>query len=88
MGDNKVTVYSTPTCPFCKMAKEFLKENKVDFKDLNVAEDEKARNEMIEKSGQMGVPVIDINGTVIIGFDKDKISEELGLGDSEMKKAA
>ena len=73
----KVLVYSTPTCPFCKMAKEFLKDKKIAFKDLNVAEDDKARSDMIEKSGQMGVPVLDINGTIIIGFDKEAIKKAL-----------
>ena len=73
----KVLMYSTPTCPFCKMAKEFLKDKKIAFKDLNVAEDDKARSDMIEKSGQMGVPVLDINGTIIIGFDKEAIKKAL-----------
>lgn len=72
-----VKVYSTPTCPYCHMAKEFLKENKVEFEDINVAEDEKARNEMVEKSGQMGVPVIEINGKILVGFDKEALKKEL-----------
>ena len=75
----KVKVYSTPTCPYCEMAKEFLKENNVEFEDINVATDEKAAREMIEKSGQMGVPVIEINGTIIVGFDEEKIKNALGL---------
>ena len=75
----KVTVYSTPTCPYCKMAKEFLKENKIKFEDVNVAENRKAQEEMIKKSGQMGVPVIDIEGAIIIGFDKQEIKKALGL---------
>jgi glutaredoxin 3 len=75
-----VTVYSTPTCPWCKKVKEWLTENKVDFKDVNVAEDEKARDEMIEKSGQMGVPVILIEGKEpIIGFNEAKLKEALGM---------
>ncbi|MFC1768745.1 glutaredoxin family protein [Nanoarchaeota archaeon] len=75
----KVKVYSTPTCPWCLKTKEFLKENKIEFDDINVAEDEKARNEMIEKSGQMGVPVVAIGDKIIVGFDKETISKELKL---------
>ena len=76
----KVTVYSTPTCPYCHMAKDFLKANKVDFADVNVAADPKAAREMIQKSGQNGVPVLDIEGKIIIGFDKDAIKKALKLG--------
>lgn len=73
----KVKIYSTPSCPYCNMAKDFLKEKGIDFDELNVAEDEKAREEMVEKSGQMGVPQIEINGKIIIGFDKEKLEKEL-----------
>lgn len=75
----QVKVYSTPTCPWCKKTKEFLKENNVDFKDVNVAEDQKAREEMVEKSGQMGVPVIEIDGEIIMGFDPEKMKQKLDL---------
>ncbi|MBN2518593.1 MAG: glutaredoxin family protein [Candidatus Altiarchaeota archaeon] len=75
----KIAVYSTPTCPYCKMAKEFLKKNKVKFKDVNVAEDKKAAQEMIDKSGQMGVPVIEVEGKMIVGFDEDALKEALKL---------
>ena len=75
----KVIVYSTPTCPWCKAAKEFLKENNIAYSDKDVSSDEKARNDMIEKSGQMGVPVLDINGTIIVGFDKDAMKKALKL---------
>jgi len=75
----KVTVYSTPTCPYCHMAKDFLKENKIEFKDIDVSADEKAAEKMIEKSGQMGVPVIEINDTIIVGFNKDAIKKALGM---------
>lgn len=75
----KVTIYSTPTCPYCKVAKEYFKENKVEFTDIDVAADEEKAQEMIEKSGQMGVPVIDIDGEIIIGFDKDAVNKALGL---------
>jgi glutaredoxin 3 len=74
-----VKVYSTKTCPWCYRAKDFFTENKVKFTDYDVAVDEKARDEMMEKSGQMGVPVIDIDGTIIVGFDQQKIKQALGL---------
>ena len=73
----KVIVYSTPSCPFCNMVKGFLKEKKIEFKNINVAEDHEKAQEMIEKSGQMGVPVVDIDGKIIIGFNKEKIEEAL-----------
>ncbi|MBW3020135.1 glutaredoxin family protein [Candidatus Woesearchaeota archaeon] len=75
----KVKVYSTPTCPYCHMAKDFLKENKVEFEDIDVAADVKARNEMIDKSGQMGVPVIQIGNEYIVGFNKERVKELLHL---------
>ena len=74
-----VKIYSTPSCPWCKRAKEFLKENKISFKDIDVAGNEKASKEMIEKSGQMGVPVIDIDGKIIVGFDEAKLKDLLNL---------
>lgn len=74
-----VTIYSTPTCPYCKMAKDFMAENKVEFKEVDVASDEKSAQEMIEKSGQMGVPVIDIGGEIIVGFDREAIKKALDL---------
>lgn len=78
-GDKKVVIYSTPTCGFCKMAKEFFTENNIPFTDHNVVEDDAARDEMLEKSGQSGVPVIFIGEEMVIGFDKAKISELLGM---------
>lgn len=72
-----IKVYSTPTCPYCKMAKAFLQEKGVEFEDINVAADQAAAKEMIEASGQMGVPQILINGKIIIGFDKAAIEKEL-----------
>lgn len=74
-----VTVYSTPTCPWCARAKEYLRQNRIDFRDVNVAVDRAGAMEMIMKSGQSGVPVIDINGRVIIGFDQQSIDNALGL---------
>ena len=74
-----VEVYSTPTCMYCNLLKDFLKENKVEFTEINVAEDEDKRNYIVEKSGQMGVPVTIIGDEVIVGFNQAKISEVLGL---------
>jgi len=74
-----VTIYSTPTCPYCHQAKDFLKANKIPFKDVDVSSDEKAAKEMIDKSGQMGVPVIEIGKEVIVGFDKAKVKKALGI---------
>ncbi len=74
-----VKVYSTPTCPWCVKAKEFLKQHKVAFQEINVAGSEKARNEMVEKSGQMGVPVIDIDGKIIVGFDEKEMKKALKM---------
>lgn len=74
----EVTVYSTPTCPYCNMAKKYFEEKKVNFHDFDVSMDAGARRAMVEKSGQMGVPVIDIDGTVIVGFDRPKIEAALG----------
>jgi glutaredoxin 3 len=72
-----VTVYSTPACPYCHMAKEYFDKKNVKYTDHDVAKDEKARDEMLEKSGQMGVPVITIGEKVIIGFNKAAIDEAL-----------
>jgi len=75
----KVTIYTTPTCGYCKLAKEFFQENNVEYEEYDVAADEAKRNEMIEKSGQMGVPVIYVDDEMTIGFDKARLSELLGL---------
>ncbi len=75
----KVIVYSTPTCPYCHAAKEFLKENKIAFEDVDVSKNQDRAQEMIEKSGQMGVPVLDINGTIIVGYDREAIKKALKL---------
>ncbi|OIO48135.1 MAG: NrdH-redoxin [Parcubacteria group bacterium CG1_02_40_82] len=74
-----VKVYSTPTCPYCHTLKAFLKEKGVEFQDIDVSQDEKALNEMIDKSGQMGVPVSDIDGQIVIGFDREKICQLLKI---------
>jgi len=75
----KVEIYSTPTCHFCQMAKAFFGENNVEYSDYNVLEDMDKRKEMVEKSGQMGVPVIFIGEEMIIGFDEDRIKELLKI---------
>ncbi len=80
MGKQKsVKVYATSTCPYCKNAKAFLDENNISYENYDVGADEAKRNEMVEKSGQMGVPVIDIDGKIIIGFDRPAIEEALGI---------
>lgn len=75
----KVIVYSTPTCHFCHLAKDFFTAKGVAFDDRDVMTDLVARQEMVTKSGQMGVPVIDIEGKIIVGFDEDTIVGELGI---------
>ena len=77
--EKKVKVYSTPTCPYCIRVKQFLKDNTVVFEDIDVSRNQDAAQEMIKRSGQMGVPVIDIDGVLIIGFDKEKIKNTLGI---------
>ena len=74
-----VKVYSTQSCPYCFMAKDFLKDNGIAFEDIDVSSDRNAAMEMVKKSGQQGVPVIDINGKIIVGFDKEAIKKELKL---------
>lgn len=77
--DKNVTIYSTPTCHFCQMAKEFFKEKGVGYTEFNVAQDLEKRQEMIQKSGQMGVPVIFVGNDLIIGFDKERLASSLGV---------
>ena len=74
-----IKVYSTPTCPYCIRAKQFLKDMAVSFTDIDVSSDQDAAQEMIKRSGQMGVPVIDIDGELIVGFDKERIKKALGI---------
>ena len=74
-----IKIYSTPTCPWCKKAKAYLTEKGIEYQSIDVSMDPKAQNEMIEKSGQMGVPVLDIDGKIVIGFDKEKIDEILNI---------
>jgi glutaredoxin-like YruB-family protein len=76
---NKVIVYSTTSCPWCYRAKDWLTDHKINFEDINVGVDQARAQEMIEKSGQMGVPVIEINGKIIVGFDEEKMKAALGI---------
>lgn len=77
--DKTVKVYTTPTCPWCTRAKQFLKDNNVNFENIDVSLNQAAAQEMIKKSGQTSVPVFDIDGQVIVGFDKEKVKSVLGL---------
>lgn len=74
-----IKVYSTPTCPYCHTLKAFLKEKGIEFVDIDVSQDHKALEEMVEKSGQMGVPVANIDGQMVVGFDRDKICKLLKI---------
>ena len=75
--EKDVKIYTTPTCPHCKRAKEFLKEKNVEFEEINVAKNKEKAKEMVEKTGQRGVPVIEIGDETIIGFDQDGIEKAL-----------
>ena len=75
----KTTIYTTSSCVYCKIAKAFFKEHNVVYEEKDVASDEQAREEMINKSGQLGVPVIDIVGQIVVGFDKEELSKLLGI---------
>jgi glutaredoxin-like YruB-family protein len=75
----QVTVYSTPTCPYCIRTKQFLKENDIAFEDIDVSAKPDQAEVMVEKSDQMGVPVIEIDGEIVVGFDKEELKRALGL---------
>ena len=75
----KITIYSTPTCVYCNMAKNFFKSNGAEYTEYNVATDLSKRKEMIDKTGQMGVPVIDVDGEVVVGFDEAKLGTLIGV---------
>lgn len=75
----QVRIYSTPTCPYCIRAKQFLKDNNVPFEDIDVSANPQAGEEMVKKSGQMGVPVLDIEGEIVVGFDKERIKQALRI---------
>ena len=76
---NKIKIYTTPTCAYCKMAKEYFKSKGFEYEEYNVATDIAKQKEMIDKTGQFGVPVIDIDGKIVIGFDRPKINELLNI---------
>ncbi len=73
-----VKIYTTPACPWCKKTKEFLKSKKIKYTEIDVSEEENAAQEMVKKSGQMGVPVLDIDGKIIVGFDPEAILKAVG----------
>jgi len=75
----QVIIYSTPSCVYCKMAKEYFEKNGIQYVEHNVAEDDAAREEMVEKSHQLGVPVIDIDGEIHVGFNRSELQKALGL---------
>jgi glutaredoxin-like YruB-family protein len=79
MSTPNIQIYSTPTCGFCKQAKEFLTEKNIPFTEYNVASDAEKRNELVEKSGQMGVPVIDVDGQILIGYDRATLAKLIGI---------
>ena len=74
-----IKIYSTPSCIYCKLAKEFFDKNNIKYEDVNVAEDRQAREEIVKKTQQMGVPVIEIDGQIVVGFDQQRLSELLGI---------
>ncbi|MCP6726488.1 MAG: glutathione S-transferase N-terminal domain-containing protein [Patescibacteria group bacterium] len=76
----KVILYTTPTCVYCKAAKEFFEENNVEYEEKDVSKDEADLQEMVKKSGGMAVPVIDIDGEIVVGFNKDQVADLLGVG--------
>jgi len=75
----QVTVYSTPTCPWCHAVKRYLRQRGVPFRDVDVSRDRREAERMVHKSGQTGVPVVEINGQIIVGFDRARIDRALGL---------
>lgn len=72
-----VTIYTTPTCPYCKLAKDFLTEKKISFSEVDVAADPAAANDMVKKSGQMGVPVIEVDGEIVVGWNQSALADLL-----------
>ncbi|MBL7100496.1 MAG: NrdH-redoxin [Nanoarchaeota archaeon] len=76
---HKIKIYSTKTCTYCTMEKDFLKEHNIEFEEIDVSENQDAANEMVKKSGQMGVPVTEIDDEIIVGFDKERLKELLDI---------
>ena len=79
MAQKKVLIYTTPSCPYCHQTKEYLQSKQIESQEFDVSASPANAQEMIDKSGQMGVPVLDIEGKIIVGFDKEAIDKELGL---------
>lgn len=75
----KVRLFVTPSCPYCFTLKAFLKEHNIEFEEIDVSQDEKAKEELIKKSGKMEVPIIEIDGQIVVGFDREKITALLGI---------
>ena len=75
----RVIIFTTPTCSYCNLAKQYFRRNKIRFRDVDISRDQAAARDVVRRSGQMGVPVIDIGGKIIVGFDKPKINQLLGL---------
>ena len=82
-----VKIYTTPTCQWCKKTKEFMKKEKIMFKEIDVSDDQDAAEEMMKKSGQMGVPVLDIDGKIIIGFNPEAIKKAVGSPNAPVKRS-
>ncbi len=78
----RVIIFTTPTCSYCNLAKQYFRRNKVRFRDVDISKDAAAARDVVRRSGQMGVPVIDIGGKIIVGFDKPKINQLLGLSNN------
>jgi len=74
-----VTIYSTPTCHFCHLAKDFFMDHNIAYTEFDVAADISKRKEMVDKTGQMGVPVIDVDGQIMVGFSEEALSKALGI---------
>ena len=75
----RVIVFTTPTCRYCNALKRYLRQHKIKFKDVDISRDERAARDVVRRTGQMGVPVVDIGGKIVIGFDRPKIDRLLGL---------
>ena len=75
----RVILFRTPSCSYCRMAKKYLREQGIKFKDVDVSRDQTAARDMLKRSGQQGVPVLDIGGKIVVGFDRPKIDQYLGL---------
>ncbi len=78
----RVIIFTTPTCSYCNLAKQYFRRNKIRFRDVDISKDQAAARDVVRRSGQMGVPVIDIGGKIIVGFNKPKINQLLGLSNN------